>query len=229
MGFTAAELAEMARADAEIEATFRLTNEDLALGRQIDRDAVLEGMDAQARKRAEYNRRYYEAHKDERAEYQRRYYEAHKDERAEYQRRYREAHKDERAEYNRRYYEAHKDERAEYQRRYYEAHKDERAEYQRRYRRRKRMEAEGNVNMICKIDRITDRTDHPVKPRNYLTGRTGRLVELDEGHPLVIDFGGTSLVTSPVADIRQSRRMIRVQTRRTVYYLREEEDRALLH
>ena len=198
MGFTAAELAEMARADAEIEATFRLTNEDLALGRQIDRDAVLEGMDAQARKRAEYNRRYDEAHKDERAEYQRRY---------------REAHKDERAEYNRRYY---------------EAHKDERAEYQRRYRRRKRMEAEGN-EMICKIDRVTDRTDHPVKPRNYLTGRTGRLVELDEGHPLVIDFGGTSLVTSPVADIRQSRRVIRVQTRRTVYYLREEEDHALSH
>ena len=151
MGFTAAELAEMARADAEIEATFRLTNEDLALGRQIDRDAVLEGMDAQARKRAEY---------------------------------------------------------------------------QRQYRRRKRMEAEGN-EMICKIDRVTDRTDHPVKPRNYLTGRTGRLVELDEGHPLVIDFGGTSLVTSPVADIRQSRRMIRVQTRRTVYYLRKEGDHAL--
>ena len=131
MGFTAAELAEMARADAEIEATFRLTNEDLALGRQIDRDAVLEGMDAQARKRAEYQRRYYESHKDERAEYQRRYRESHKDERAEYQRRYREAHKDE---------------RAEYQRRYYESHKDERAEYQRRYRRRKRMEAEGNAN-----------------------------------------------------------------------------------
>ena len=51
MGFTAAELAEMARADAEIEATFRLTNEDIALGRQIDRDAVLEGMDARARRR----------------------------------------------------------------------------------------------------------------------------------------------------------------------------------
>lgn len=116
MGFTAAELAEMARADAEIEATFRLTNEDLALGRQIDRDAVLEGMDARARKRAER------------------------------QRQYREAHKDEQAEYNRRYYEAHKDERAERQRQYYETHKDEWAEYMRRYRRRKRMEAEGNVN-----------------------------------------------------------------------------------
>ena len=77
--------------------------------------------------------------------------------------------------------------------------------------------------MICKIDRVTDRTDHPAKPRNYLAGRTGRLVELDEGHPLVIDFGGTSLVTSPVADIRQSRGVIRVQTRRTVYWLRRAE------
>ena len=109
MGFTAAELAEMARADAEIEATFRLTNEDLALGRQIDREAVLEGMDAQARKRAEYQRRYYESHKDERAEYDRRYYESHKDERAEYNRRYDESHKDERAERQRQYREANRE------------------------------------------------------------------------------------------------------------------------
>ncbi|WP_418779303.1 hypothetical protein [Intestinimonas sp.] len=116
MGFTAAELAEMARADAEIEATFRLTNEDLALGRQIDRDAVLEGMDARARKRAERQRRYYEAHKDEVAERQRQYREANRGK------------------------------VAEYMRRYYETHKDEWAEYMRRYRRRKRMEAEGNVN-----------------------------------------------------------------------------------
>lgn len=77
--------------------------------------------------------------------------------------------------------------------------------------------------MRIRIDRITDRTDHPVKPHNYLTGRTGRLVEMDEGYPLVIDFGGASLVTSPVADIRQSRRMIRVQTWRTVYWLRRAE------
>ena len=73
MGFTAAELAEMARADAEIEATFRLTNEDLALGRQIDREAVLEGMDARARKQAEYQRQYREANREKVAERQRRY------------------------------------------------------------------------------------------------------------------------------------------------------------
>ena len=46
-----------------------------------------------ARKR-EYNRKYYEAHKDEHREYKRKYYEAHKDEHREYQRKYREAHKD---------------------------------------------------------------------------------------------------------------------------------------
>ena len=94
MGFTAAELAEMARADAEIEATFRLTNEDIALGRQIDRDAVLEGMDARARKRAERQRQYYEPNLEKVAERQRRYYEAHKDEVAEYQRQYREANRE---------------------------------------------------------------------------------------------------------------------------------------
>ena len=116
MGFTAAELAEMARADAEIEVTFRLTNEDLALGRQIDREAVLEGMDAQARKRAEYQRQYYEANREKVAERQRQYREANREK------------------------------VAERQRRYYEAHKDEVAEYQRQYRRRKRMGAEGNVN-----------------------------------------------------------------------------------
>ena len=116
MGFTAAELAEMARADAEIEATFRLTNEDIALGRQIDRDAVLEGMDARARKRAERQRQYYEANREKVAEYQRQYREANREK------------------------------VAERQRRYYEAHKDEVAEYQRQYRRRKRMGAEGNVN-----------------------------------------------------------------------------------
>ena len=89
MGFTAAELAEMARADAEIEATFRMTNDDVALGRQIDREAVLDRMDSKHRRLAEYMRRYREAHKDERAEYMRQYREANREKVAEYQRRYR--------------------------------------------------------------------------------------------------------------------------------------------
>ena len=96
--WTPAELEEMARADAEIEASFRVTDADLAIGRLFDREAILDRMDSKQKRIAESQRRYYEAHKEERTEYQRRYYEAHKEERTEYQRRYREAHKEEIAE-----------------------------------------------------------------------------------------------------------------------------------
>ena len=83
MGFTPAELAEMARADAEIEATFRLTNEDVMLGRMIDRASILDNMDAAHRRRAEGKRRYYEANREKVAEAQRRYREANRDKIAE--------------------------------------------------------------------------------------------------------------------------------------------------
>ena len=85
----------MARADAEIESTFCVTNADIALGRLIDREAILGRMDSKQKRIAEAQRRYYEAHKEEIAEAQRRYREAHKEEIAEAQRRYREAHKEE--------------------------------------------------------------------------------------------------------------------------------------
>ena len=98
MGFTPAELAEMARADAEIESTFCVTNADIALGRLIDREAILGRMDSKQKRIAEAQRRYYETHKEEIAEAQRRYRETHKEEIAEAQRRYREAHKEEIAE-----------------------------------------------------------------------------------------------------------------------------------
>ena len=83
MGFTPAELAEMARADAEIEAAFRLTNEDVMLGRMIDRASILDNMDAAHRRRAEAQRRYYEANREKVAEAQRRYREANRDKIAE--------------------------------------------------------------------------------------------------------------------------------------------------
>ena len=111
--WTPAELEERARADAEIEATFYVTNADVALGRLIDREAILDRMDPKQKRIAEAQRRYYEAHKEEIAEAQRRYYEAHKEEIAEAQRRYRETHKEEIAEAQRRYREAHKEEIAE--------------------------------------------------------------------------------------------------------------------
>ena len=96
--WTPAELAEMARADAEIEASFRVTDADLAIGRLFDREVILGRLDQKQKQRAEAQRRYYEAHKEEIAEGKRRYYEAHKEEIAEAQRRYREAHKEEIAE-----------------------------------------------------------------------------------------------------------------------------------
>lgn len=68
MGFTPAELAEMARADAEIEATFRLTNEDVILGRLLDRHAILDNMDNKHKRLAEGKRRYYEANREKIAE-----------------------------------------------------------------------------------------------------------------------------------------------------------------
>ena len=68
MGFTPAELAEMARADAEIEASFHITNEDIALGRALDREVALEHMDPKKRKVAESQRRYREANKEKVAE-----------------------------------------------------------------------------------------------------------------------------------------------------------------
>lgn len=83
MGFTPAELAEMARADAEIEAAFRLTNEDVMLGRMIDRASILDNMDAAHRRRAEAQRRYYEANRDKIAEGQRRYRDANREKVAE--------------------------------------------------------------------------------------------------------------------------------------------------
>ena len=91
MGFTPAELAEMARADAEIESTFCVTNADIALGRLIDREAILGRMDSKQKRIAEAQRRYREAHKEEIAEAQRRYYEAHKEEIVEGKRKLRDA------------------------------------------------------------------------------------------------------------------------------------------
>ena len=67
--WTPAELEERARADAEIEAgPFRFTDTEIALGRLIDREAILDRMDSKQKQRAEYQRRYREAHREEIAE-----------------------------------------------------------------------------------------------------------------------------------------------------------------
>ena len=76
MPFTPEELAEMAAADAEIEENFRLTNEDLALARELDRETVLAGMLPEKRRVAEYQKAYREANREKVAERNKAYYEA---------------------------------------------------------------------------------------------------------------------------------------------------------
>ena len=78
MSFTPEELAEMARADAEIEREFILTAEEAAESRALDSYALMARKDKKASAVAEYKRRYYEANKEAVAEYHRRYYEANK-------------------------------------------------------------------------------------------------------------------------------------------------------
>ncbi len=63
MPFTPEELAEMKRADAEIEASFKWTPEDLALGKELDQEVLLERKDAKAKKRSAKQKAYREAHK----------------------------------------------------------------------------------------------------------------------------------------------------------------------
>ena len=108
-GFTAAELAEMAAADAEIEASFQWTNEELALSRELDAEAVLSAKDGQARKRSAQQKAYREANREKVAASQKAYREANREKRAEYQKAYREANREKVAEYQKAYYEANRE------------------------------------------------------------------------------------------------------------------------
>ena len=71
MPFTAAELEDMRRADEEIEREFRLTPEDLAESRELDRQAKMEEMLPEKRKVLESQRAYYEANREKVRESQR--------------------------------------------------------------------------------------------------------------------------------------------------------------
>ena len=90
-GFTAAELEAMRLADEEIEREFRLTNEDLARSRGLDKEIIFERKDAADQKIAEYKKAYREANRGKIAEYQKAYYEANREKVAEYKKAYYEA------------------------------------------------------------------------------------------------------------------------------------------
>lgn len=92
MGWTDEELAAMAAADAEIEADFRLTPEDLALAREIDREAVFDAKDNVAQRLAARQRSYREANRERLAAQRKAYYEANREKRKKAERGERDGH-----------------------------------------------------------------------------------------------------------------------------------------
>ena len=83
--FTAAELEELRRADAEIDKEYALTPQEIKASRKLDREAELERMDPQKRRVAAQKAAYYEANKERIAAQQAAYYEANKERIAAYQ------------------------------------------------------------------------------------------------------------------------------------------------
>ena len=87
--FTAAELEELRRADAEIEESFALTQEDLDFSRNLDREAKLDKLDNRGRKIAAQQAAYYEANREKIAAQKAAYREANREKWNAYQREYR--------------------------------------------------------------------------------------------------------------------------------------------
>ena len=73
MPFTPEELAEMAAADAEIEASFHLEQSDLERSRVLDRTARFEALPPEKRKVAAQQKAYREANREKVNTYMRKY------------------------------------------------------------------------------------------------------------------------------------------------------------
>ena len=76
MAFTKEELEELRRADAEIDESFVLSNEEIAASRRRDSEAIFDRKTNREKRIAENKRAYYEANREKIAENQRAYYEA---------------------------------------------------------------------------------------------------------------------------------------------------------
>ena len=92
--FTPEELAEMEAADAEIEAEFRLTQEDLDRSRELDREAKFRALPMGKQKVAAQQKAYREANREKVAAQQKAYYEANREKVAAQQKAYREANRE---------------------------------------------------------------------------------------------------------------------------------------
>ena len=89
MSFTPEELAEMAAADAEIEASFRLEPDDLVRSVRFDRLAHFEALPPEKRKVAAQQKAWYEANREKVAAQQKAYSEANREKYNAYMREYR--------------------------------------------------------------------------------------------------------------------------------------------
>ena len=101
--FTPEELEELRQADAEIEADFWQTSEEIRESRERDRQANLDRMLPEKRRKAAYQRAYREANKEDIAAYQRAYYEANKEDIAAKQRKWQKDNRERRNAYMREY------------------------------------------------------------------------------------------------------------------------------
>ena len=77
--FTPEELEELRRVDEEIDADFRLTNEDLRSSRKLDREAQLEAMDPDKRKVSAQQKAYREANREKVSAQKKAWYEANRE------------------------------------------------------------------------------------------------------------------------------------------------------
>ena len=92
--FTEQELEELQRADEELDESFVLSMEDMALSRMLDREAKIDRLDNKGKKIAAQKAAYREANKDKIADYQAAYREANKDKIAAQKAAYREANRE---------------------------------------------------------------------------------------------------------------------------------------
>ena len=110
MLFTPEELEEMEKADQEIEESFVLTNEEIAMAREYDKRAKYEAMTGDKQKIAAQQKAWYEANREKIAAYQKAYYEANREKVAAQQKAYREANREKIAARKKAWYEANRKE-----------------------------------------------------------------------------------------------------------------------
>ena len=101
--FTEEELEELRRADAELDEEYRLTPEDIAFSRRMDREAKFQRLDNRGRRSAAQQAAYREANREKIAARQAAYREANREKIADYQAAYREANREKYNAYMREY------------------------------------------------------------------------------------------------------------------------------